>query len=309
MQIKLSEVVTAIEMTSIEKQFYYYIPEEIIIEDVEELDFDDYIALPSNKEKDDYGTMLSFIEDRCDGEAKEWLIETVKGPGAFRRFKLTAERFSLLDDWYEYQNNAHEQLAINWCEYHGIEYLSDNPYLQDDIQEELPKKEIVNKEEYRLININEDNIYGLVYLVVEFRKYLAKLKNNTSDYDVDDALEELKDYVKYDYPIFAVTDKGKNVAYAVCRIHENVVWLESLYVMKQYRNKGIGKMLLEKSEEIAREYKNDTLYFYVHPNNDLMLNFLNSNGYNVLNLIEIRKKYPEEVTSTTYTIGNHEYKY
>ena len=40
-----------------------------------------------------------------------------------------------------------------------------------------------------------------------------------------------------------------------------------------------------------------------------MLNFLKSNGYDVLNLIEIRKKYQDENLDTTYTIGDHEFKY
>ena len=36
--------------------------------------------------------------------------------------------------------------------------------------------------------------------------------------------------------------------------------------------------LLEKAEEIAKEHGNDTLYQYVHPNNDRMLNFLKKNA-------------------------------
>ena len=308
MQVKLNEVIDGIVMTSIEKQFYYYIPEEIIIEDIEELDFKDCIALPTNKEKDDYGTMLSFIEEKTDGEGKEWLLETIKGAGAFRRFKLTCERFNLLDDWYDYQNNAHEQLAINWCEYHGIEYLSDTPFIKEEINEE-EKIIVPETNNYRLIKIKDDNVYGLGYLLVSFRKYLAKLKDNEIDYDIDDAIEELKTYLKLDYQIYAVSLKGKNIAFAIYKIFDNVVWLEYLYVLKEYRLKGVGKMLLEKGEEIANEYHNDTLYMYVHPNNDLMLDFLKKNNYDVLNLIEIRKKYPEENLKTTYKIGNHEYKY
>ena len=68
-------------------------------------------------------------------------------------------------------------------------------------------------------------------------------------------------------------------------------------------------MLLDKAESVAEEYGNDTLYQYVHPNNDVMLDFLKTNGYDVLNLIEIRKAYKDEENDTTYTIGKHEYRY
>ena len=88
-----------------------------------------------------------------------------------------------------------------------------------------------------------------------------------------------------------------------------VVWLESIYVRPEYRRKGIGKMLLDRAQSIAAEHGNDTLYLYVHPNNDTMLNFLKTNGYDVLNLIEIRKAYPDEQPDTSYTIGDHEYRY
>ena len=40
-----------------------------------------------------------------------------------------------------------------------------------------------------------------------------------------------------------------------------------------------------------------------------MILFLSHMGYDVLNLIEIRKAYPEEENDTTYTIGEHTYRY
>ena len=313
MQIKLNEVIDALDMTSASKQFYYYIPEERIISsddfDDEDINSKDLLALPSHKEKDDYSIMESFIESLPESQGKEWLVEAIKGPGAFKRFRNTAERFDLLDDWYEYRDNVYENIAIEWCNYYGVEYLDDNPYHVEDKPEQKPVKVKSVEHNYRLININEDNIYGLVYLVKDFRKVLAKFKNLESEVDVDEALEELQYYIQKSYPIYAISDNGKYIAYCVCKIEDDVVWLESIYVLPQERKKGVGKLLLDKAEEVAREYHNDTLYFYVHPNNHEMLNFLKSNGYDVLNLIEIRKKYQDENLDTTYTIGDHEYKY
>ena len=68
-------------------------------------------------------------------------------------------------------------------------------------------------------------------------------------------------------------------------------------------------MLFEKAESIAREYGNETLYQYIHPNNDAMIRFLKASGYDVLNLIEVRKAYPEEELKENYSIGEHSYRY
>ena len=317
MQIKLDDVIDALEKTNVDTQFYYYIPEERII-CFEDADDDEYleafnnnqlISLPSNSQKQDYQLMKDFIEEKADGEAKEWLIEAIKGTGAFRRFRSTLDRFNITDLWYEYRKERYEILAIDWCEYHGIEYYFDIPHQKDESDEEetviIPKKE----NDYRIIQINKDNYFGLAYLVRDFRKVLAKLKNNQTDFDEDDALDELKYYLENNYPIYVVSEGGRFIAYCVCRIVDDCVWLESIYVIPEKRRKGVARLLFDKAQEVSKEYKNDTLYINVHPNNHDMLYFLKANDYDVLNLIEIRKKYQDEDLGTTYTIDGHEYRY
>ena len=310
MQIKLQEVVDAIDSTDVNTQYYYYIPEErIILKDDDEPIKEKYlIPLPSHKQIDDYGTMKAFIEEKTDGEAKEWLEECIKGAGAFRRFRSTLERFALSDKWYDYLQNAHEDIAVDWREYYGIEYLEDRPFASPVQIEPLKKKETA-KHNYRFITIDKDNVYSLAYLTADFRKALSSLKGIKSETDVDEAVEELRYYLSKGYPIYAVSDNGRYIGYIVCRIEDDVVWLESIYVKPEYRRKGVGRMLFDKAEAIAKEHDNPTLYQYVHPNNDAMILFLSHMGYDVLNLIEIRKAYPEEENDTTYTIGEHTYRY
>lgn len=306
MQIKLSEVVEAIDNTTVDSHYYYYIDEERIIEDDDSVSQTKLIPLPSHKQIDDYGTMKNFIEQLEDEEAKGWLQESIKGAGAFKRFRNALERFYLTERWQDFLDEAHENIAIDWCEYYGIEYLEDNQF---DTSPQVSNTPIDKKHNYRFITIDSDNVYSLAYLCVEFRKSLNKLNPNNVVIDVDEAVEELKYYLKKKYPIFAISDNGRYIGYAVIRIDDDVVWLESIYVRPEYRRKGIGKMLFDRAEAIASEYGNDTLYQYVHPNNEDMINFLNHNNYNVLNLIEIRKAYPEENNNQEYTIGNHTYKY
>lgn len=48
----------------------------------------------------------------------------------------------------------------------------------------------------------------------------------------------------------------------------------------------------------------ETVFNYMHLNNDRMIAFLRSKGYTVLNLIEIRKLYKDEKISTTIKVEN-----
>ena len=81
------------------------------------------------------------------------------------------------------------------------------------------------------------------------------------------------------------------------------------HVSSEFRRRGVASMLFEKAEEIAAEKGEETVYNYVHPNNERMIGFLRSKGYTVLNLIEIRKPYKGEKPSTTIHVENNEFDY
>jgi len=68
-------------------------------------------------------------------------------------------------------------------------------------------------------------------------------------------------------------------------------------------------MLYQAAEELAHSYDQPMLYNYVHPNNNAMITFLAKRGYDVLNLIEIRKKRPGELTSEKINVRNNIFNY
>ena len=87
------------------------------------------------------------------------------------------------------------------------------------------------------------------------------------------------------------------------------MWVESIYVLPDFRKQGVATALFGKAEALAAAYGEDTVYNYVHPNNHGMLAFLRSQGYSVLNLVEIRKPYPGEKLTTKIQVGENKFDY
>ncbi len=104
-------------------------------------------------------------------------------------------------------------------------------------------------------------------------------------------------------------EDGTLAGYIVCRIDEPNLWVEQIYVRDDFRRKGIASRLFEKAEELSASMGEDTVYNYVHPNNERMIGFLRSKGYTVLNMIEIRKPWKGEKLSTTVHVDDHEFDY
>jgi hypothetical protein len=84
------------------------------------LETDDYIPLPSKFDIHEYAIIERFCLSIDDDEVSETLYRSIKGKGAFRRFRANIQRFNIEDDWYKYRDKAIKQIAIDWCEANDI---------------------------------------------------------------------------------------------------------------------------------------------------------------------------------------------
>ena len=157
--------------------------------------------------------------------------------------------------------------------------------------------------------VYEDQYFNdVANLLANFRVTLRLFKNEITEPDVEDAKDELNYYLEKKYPLYLAIKDDKVVGYILLRV-DGVVWVEHIYILEEYRRQGIASMLYQKGEEYSKNFCDETLFNYVHPNNDVMISFLRKNGYDVLNLIEIRKPFKGEKTTTKIKIGNNEFDY
>ena len=85
---------------------------------------DDYLALPTKHDFNEYSIMENFILSLPIEEQKNEMYSLIKGKGAFSRFHWGLERFLLKDKWYEYRDNALNNFVIDWCKDNDIEIKS-----------------------------------------------------------------------------------------------------------------------------------------------------------------------------------------
>ena len=134
MKVKLSDIITAIEMTDqYSENFLDRETGEIVwISDMamtsdekeeacEQLDEHGFYRLPTSFDIREYDMMEEFTLALPE-PARSRLESAIRGKGAFRRFKDTIRRLGVDRQWYEFQSAGYKQKAIEWCRENGLEY-------------------------------------------------------------------------------------------------------------------------------------------------------------------------------------------
>ncbi|MBN1150823.1 GNAT family N-acetyltransferase [candidate division WOR-3 bacterium] len=147
----------------------------------------------------------------------------------------------------------------------------------------------------------------LVLMVYEFRQILAKLNKSPVEYTIKDAYDETAQYFTENRTVFGLYDDEMLMGFSVLKSEAETHWLEWLFVDRKFRGFENASMLFDFTENYAKEHGADQLYIWVHPDNRQMLRFLKKKGYDVLNLIEVKKTKPQ--TSTKINLFGNELKY
>ena len=83
---------------------------------------ENYQELPTKYEINEYKFMEDFSFSIHDKKIQDLLFSSIKGKGAFRRFKDNLIKWNLTDQWYSYRDERLKQIAIEWCKYNNINF-------------------------------------------------------------------------------------------------------------------------------------------------------------------------------------------
>src|SRR5919198_3960687 len=83
---------------------------------------DHYLPLPDRFEIHEYSIMERFCLSIDDEDIRDDLCNAIRGRGAFRYFKDRIRAYGIAEEWYRYRDAALREIAIAWCEAHGIQY-------------------------------------------------------------------------------------------------------------------------------------------------------------------------------------------
>ncbi|MDD3169063.1 MAG: UPF0158 family protein [Eubacteriales bacterium] len=153
MRVKLQDIVDALSMQFEEQQqflnletseitlvqdIHFRIAEDI--EDVDHFDYpiewekeeilkaydvlvsdDNYLALPDRYEVNEYNIMEEFCLQLLPPKS-EVFLNAIRGRGAFRRFRDLLERYGILEQWYNFEQQSLTEIAREWCRKNEVPY-------------------------------------------------------------------------------------------------------------------------------------------------------------------------------------------
>lgn len=281
MKVNLMDVIDAIDTINEDETYFYSIQDEEIVYVLEDDEDDEFfIPLPTKEEVNDYQNMVNFTETIEDDKKRDWFENAIRGKGAFRRFRATLERFGMETAWYDFLEASHRELAIEWCEQHGIVY--DTSVRSEEVDDDWDEEDVVKEKEpikqiqipLRFVRIDEDNYMSALSLCDTYLQELDQYEGVASSSDYDRAQDYLEEALE-EKDMYVLSDHGRFIAMAICRMDGSVTTITDLCVVKDKRRSGVARKLIS---EIQKE-EVQPLQFEVPTNNPNMHAFLQAIGY------------------------------
>ena len=281
MRVNLADVIDAIDTINEDETYFYSIQDEEIVYVLEEDEDDEFfIPLPTKEEVNDYQNMVNFTETIEDDKKRDWFENAIHGKGAFRRFRATLERFGMETEWYDYLEACHRELAIDWCEQHGIVY--DTSVRSEEEVDDWDEENVVEKKEpikqvqipLRFVRVDEDNYMSALSLCDTYLQELDHYAGVSSFSDYERAQDYLEEALE-EKDIYILSDHGRFIAMAICRMNGCITTITDLCVVKDKRRSGVARQLVQKIQDEEVE----PLQFEVPTNNPTMHAFLQAIGY------------------------------
>ena len=96
---------------------------ELILKAREIQSTDNFVELPDKSDIDSYAMMERFCQEYSDRHVSATLSAAIKGKGAFRRFKDMISDLGIENEWYRFEQQRLEEIAVEWLEAEGIPFM------------------------------------------------------------------------------------------------------------------------------------------------------------------------------------------
>jgi len=93
--------------------------------------------------------------------------------------------------------------------------------------------------------------------------------------------------------VFVAEDRNKLMGFARVQFWDGAYFVREVFVARPYRKTGMGTELLRICEDLVRKEGETSIYLTVEPKHSVSLQFLIRNGYDTLNMLELRKELVE----------------
>ena len=107
----------------------------------EVLSSEDYVELPGQFDFHEYAVMEQFCLSVNDPDVRERLLSSIRGRGAFRRFKEAIIDLGVREQWFSYRDGALRDLAVDFLDAESIPYLDPDAPKEPAVDTELPQSQ------------------------------------------------------------------------------------------------------------------------------------------------------------------------
>ena len=112
--------------------------------------------------------------------------------------------------------------------------------------------------------------------------------------DDKQAEETTKQSLNNNSVIFVARDHEKLIGFAKVQLWDGAYFVREVFVEKPFRRKSVGSKLLARCEHLAQRNGETSIYLTVEPKHSASIQYLICNGYDTLNMLELRKDLAKE---------------
>lgn len=150
------------------------------------------------------------------------------------------------------------------------------------------------------ININEINdslFLDTTKMITGLMNYHRKLNNAPKEYwQTDEQSRETLNEWRKQGEVYNIFLDDNPVGFFYVRLGgQNVVWLEDLFILEEYRSNGIGKLAMQKLDELMINRGVVSMFVDVIPRNTSAIKLYKECGFDHLNIIQLRKNYDKRL--------------